>query len=357
VLYGVATFAVVLPWFVAFRDIRLSAKVMLGMELASVALIVVLAAGIFWKFGFHVYHDQFHLKDVTPGSFCTGLVIAIFCFVGFESATALGEEAKNPLRTIPRAVVLSLLIVGFFYTMMSFAEVGGFTGYETPLDQSDFPFTVLSQRIGMRPLAPLLGIGALISGLGCILACLNAGSRVMFAMGRHGIFYGSVGGAHKKNETPHVAVTLASVVLLAITLVMFRCKFTAKNVLDLASTFATFGFLLVYILISLAAPVYLKRRGRLGAKTIIVSVLGVLFMMIPVVGSFYPLPDAPLRYIPYIFALYILVGVGWMIYQKANSSGIVEKISRDLEGIGSRFGEAKGIVAEAQGAANDEAHT
>jgi amino acid transporter len=317
------------------------------MELASVGLIVILAIGVFAKLGFHIYTSQMHLQGMTGGGFRLGLVVAIFCFVGFESATALGEEAKNPLRTIPTAVVMSCLIVGFFYTIMSLVEVGAFSGYKLPLDQCNPPFDVMCNQIGMNFLAPLLGIGALISGLGCVLASLNAGSRVMFAMGRHGIFHTSVGGAHKQNETPHVAVTLAMVTVLIATLLMFLRHWTTNDVLTVGGMFATFGFLLVYILISIAAPVYRARQGKLTATSAVISVLAVSVMVLAVIGSF--APDLLVHNLPYTFVGYILVGILWMVIQRNSSSGVVQKIEQDLEQIGARFGEAKGIVAEAQG--------
>src|SRR5207247_5711206 len=55
-----------------------------------------------------------------------GLVFAIFAFVGFESATTLGEEAHEPRRTIPRAVLVTTLVIGLFYTLRMYRGVVGF---------------------------------------------------------------------------------------------------------------------------------------------------------------------------------------------------------------------------------------
>ena len=55
-----------------------------------------------------------------------GLVLALFSFVGFESATTLGSEARNPLKTIPRAVIQSAILAGAFFTLCAYAEVLGF---------------------------------------------------------------------------------------------------------------------------------------------------------------------------------------------------------------------------------------
>ncbi len=54
------------------------------------------------------------------------MVYTIFAFVGFESATTLGDEAREPRRTIPRAVMLTTLVVGVFYVVVSYAVTIGY---------------------------------------------------------------------------------------------------------------------------------------------------------------------------------------------------------------------------------------
>ena len=63
---------------------------------------------------------------MTGGGMRLGIVLALFSFVGFESATTLGAEARNPLKTIPRAVIQSAVIGGAFFTLCAYTEVLGF---------------------------------------------------------------------------------------------------------------------------------------------------------------------------------------------------------------------------------------
>jgi amino acid transporter len=348
--------SVLVPWFISYRDIRLSAKLMLALEFSSVGLIALLIVLVFAKTGFSVHLPHLKMEGFTPKAFFLGLVLAIFCYVGFESSSALGEEAKNPLRTIPRAIIGSCVIVGLFYIVSSFAEVGVFDMTKQTLDGNADVLKTMAQFGGVAWLGPVLVVMALVSSLGCVLASLNAGSRVLFAMGRHGVFHSSIGGAHKTNETPHIAATVSATLVIAAGLVgmqHFGCAPT--DLLNDAGTFATYGFLLGYIFISLAAPMYLMKRKMLTPGAIIISALAVLFMVVPVVGSFYPLPDPPVRYFPYIFMGYMVVGGIWLLIQRARSSGVIQKIEADLEEIGARFGQAKGIVAEARGEAAGDA--
>ena len=110
----------------AYRDVKLSARAMLWLQGASVACIVVVLLLVLWKNGLHLDWPQLRLQGSSISGIRLGLVLAIFSFVGFESATALGHEAKEPLRTIPRAVLQCALGAGAFFILAAYAEVLGF---------------------------------------------------------------------------------------------------------------------------------------------------------------------------------------------------------------------------------------
>src|ERR1019366_1769257 len=100
-----AMLAVLISIWIAYRDVKVSAQLMVYVELASVALIGVVFVMFRWKRGLHIDPAQFTLKGVHFSGVRLGLVLAMFSFVGFESATTQGEEARHPLKTIPRAVI------------------------------------------------------------------------------------------------------------------------------------------------------------------------------------------------------------------------------------------------------------
>ena len=68
-----------------------------------------------------------------------------------------------------------------------------------------------------------------------------------------------------------------------------------------AGTLAAFGFLLAYFLITIAAPAYLRKIGELRPGHIVLAVVALVCLMVPTIGSFYPLPPYPVRLFPYIF--------------------------------------------------------
>src|SRR6202451_576923 len=101
-------------WYIAYKDIRISSLVTLAFEGISVTLILALAAVVLFKHGFQVDTTQLQLKGVGLHGMSLAVVACIFSLVGFESATALSSEARNPLRNVPRAVIWSLIITGTF---------------------------------------------------------------------------------------------------------------------------------------------------------------------------------------------------------------------------------------------------
>jgi len=297
-------------FLIAYQDIKISTIVMLALEGFSCLLILILCFVVLGKTSFAPDPTQFAFKDVSLSSLGLGVVVAIFSLVGFESSTAFGEEAKDALKTIPRSIIWSLIATGVFFIFVSYIEVLGTHGYKDTLDKIDAPLNVLAERFGAGALSPLLSAGAMFSFFALALSCLNAGARVMFAMGRHEFYPKATSAVHKVHETPHVALAVMGVLMFGISAVC-RMKHFGMEVLDIfndAGTMGAFGFLGAYFLVTLAAPVFLKKRGALKVKDVLFCAAGVVLMLIPAIGSVYPVPAPPQNYYPYVFLGYLAIG-------------------------------------------------
>jgi amino acid transporter len=317
-------------WFIAFKDIRVSSILTLVLEAASVACILALAGIVLFKHGFTFDIAQTHLKGVKVHGMALAVVACIFSLVGFESATALSGEAKDPRRNVPRAVIWSLIATGAFFVFMSYVEVSGTRGYGTPLSSLAAPLNTLSGIYGVSWFKIPLSIGAMVSFFGLTLSCLNAGSRIIYPMARHGIFSGHLGKAHTTNRTPHIAISVYMVLIFLVPTVLEIFTNPLTTFGD-AGTLAAFGFLLAYFLITIAAPVFLKKQGDLRAGHVVLAVLAILCLMVPTIGSFYPLPPYPVRIFPYIFLAWMIVGAVWLYIVSRRQPGILVDIERDLE--------------------------
>ena len=315
----------------AYRDVEISARLMLWLQAASVALISAIAIGIIAKHGWRPDMPQLTLQGVTAEKLRLGLVLAIFSSVGFESATSLGSEARDPLVSIPRAVKWSAILAGVFFFLCAYAEVLGFRGEPQGLGQNSAPLHVLAQQLGLPPLVgTLTDLGAVVTFFSCFLACITAAARVLFLMGRNGAFHSELGQAHAANQTPHRAVLLTSAVAFVPAAIMTLRGMDLFEIYGLIGTVATFGFVTAYILVCAAAPLYLRSQGSLTPQAIGISVLAILAMSAALLGNLYPVPDPPYSYLPYIYVALLLTGFAWSTIWSARAPSFVARIPAEI---------------------------
>jgi amino acid transporter len=316
---------------VAWKDIRLSSLLTLFFEGISVACILSLAAVVIFKHGVSIDSAQTSLKGVTFKGMDFAIVICIFSLVGFESATALGGEAKNATRTVPRAVIWSLLITGAFMVLMSYVEVFATRHYSASLGSITAPLTVIASIYKVSFFKIPVCLGAMVSFFSLTLSCVNAGARIAFPLGEHGFLPKRVRGVHATNMTPHIAIASYGGVIIAVACAIHAAGTGAVTTFDDAGTLAAFGFLLAYFMISAAAPVYLRKLGELKPRHVVVAVLAFACLAVPLVGSFYPAPPSPINLFPYIFLGFMLVGAARLFMISRQAPGTLATIERDLE--------------------------
>ncbi len=321
-----------LVWVVAYRDVRLSARMMLLLEVLSVGLILTLGVLLLSRKGFRLDMDQLSLAGMDLNGLRGGMVLAIFSFVGFESATALGAEAREPRKRIPQAVLRSTLITGAFFVVMSFIMVSGFRGSATPLDKAPAALDAMAEIAHAPVLGILVSIGAVVSFFACSLACVTAVSRILLAMARDGVFHASVGKAHQTNATPHIAATVSAIALFLVPVAMSLAGFEKLDIYNLSGTIATYGFLVAYILIAIGAMRSAVRQRTSIAMVVVVGVAGILFMGLAVIGSVDPWPAAPFDKLPPIFVAYMAIGILWMIFDRRRTrrSGASLPVAKQL---------------------------
>ncbi len=313
--------------YLAYTDVQISARMMLWMQAASVVLIAFICIGVIVRNGWRPDLSQLALQGVTPGKLRLGLVLAIFSSVGFESATSLGSEARNPLVSIPRAVKWSAILAGVFFFLSAYAEVLAFRGSPQGLTQSSAPLHVLARQIGLPPIAgTLTDLGGVVTFFSCFLGCITAGARVLFLMSRHGALHSVLGEAHGENQTPHRAVLWCSLAALVPAAALTLRGTNLFDIYGLLGTVATFGFVTVYILVSAAAPLYLRSQGRLTPQAIGISALAIFAMGAALLGNLYPVPDAPYSYLPYFYATLIAIGFAWSTIWRARTPALVPAV-------------------------------
>jgi amino acid transporter len=300
---------VLAAWWPAHRDIKLSTKIMLGAESFSVLLILFILGAAMVANHHWVDRSQLRLEGTSFSQFRLGFVLAFMAFAGFESTTALGEEAKTATHTLPRVMLLCLVPTGLLFMASVYALTVLSHGRNLALDQTDAPLDMIAQSIGLPTLGWMTSLGVAISCFGCALGGFNAGSRVIYSMARDGRVWRYFESIHPVNGTPHRALALFAIVSIVVPSVMIFSGVTMAQSMDYLMQIASFGFLGGYVAICLAAPFFLAKHHQLGfvplaTACVTVTVLGTVFFM-----SLVPVPDPPWRYLPYIFAGFLVVGM------------------------------------------------
>jgi amino acid transporter len=294
---------------IAFRDVKLSAEMMLWIEVVSVTLIGVVLVLILYHYGLHIDLDQFKLKGIHTTTLGPALVLAVFSFVGFESASTLGTEARDPLRTIPRAVIQCAILAGVFFILCSYSEVLGFQGESGKLSDSTSPLHLLARKAGVSPLGTAIDLGALISMFACVLACTTAASRVLLRMAHTGLIGDYFGRTHPRFGTPGRGVFLCTLIMLAANVGLSFSGVSGTDMYGWLGSISVFGFLTIYALVAIALPFARKAEGSHTVLITALSGVTVLVTLAGIAGSLYPIPDPPMRWFPYLYVAYMALGM------------------------------------------------
>jgi amino acid transporter len=330
-------------WFLAYKDITLSTVLMLALEGVSVAVIIMLCLYSLGKTGW-VDHTQIacfsgmQFTDIAK-ALGLGVVVAVFSEVGFECATAFGEEAKKPLITIPRAVIVSLVLTAAFFVFTTYVETKALANNNPTLDQLTAPLTTLAQNLNVGWMGVVISFGAMFSFFALAMSCLNSGSRILFSMGRYGILPMSVGSSHKANLTPHVAITIFAIIQFLIPTTFMGLSYAGfydklqigvpYDIFNDAGLFGAMGFLLAYVFISLAAPFYLKKIGEAKPYHWALSIAAIVLLVIPIIGTEYPTPPYPLNLFGFIVGGYFILGI-IVVWTRSRSHAEMESVRQVL---------------------------
>ena len=302
---------------VAYRDVKLSAEMMLWLEVISVGLISIVLALLLFRYGLRLDMDQLRLKDVTIAGLGPALILAMFSFVGFESATTLGTEARDPLRTIPRVVIQCAILAGIFFILCGYSEVLGFRGETSKLSDSTSPLHLLARKAGVSPLGTAIDLGAFVSMFACVLACTTAAARVMLRMAHSGLLPDGFGKTHRKFGTPGRGVALAGAAMFAATLGMAIDGVGAADIYGRLGAIAVFGFLTVYGLVAVALPFARRALGQHSHSVAVISWITVVVMVAGAIGSLYPVPEGPAFWFPFIYLAYMAMGMSWFLVRRS----------------------------------------
>ncbi|BDQ29946.1 amino acid transporter [Nitrosopumilus zosterae] len=144
-------------------------------------------------------------------------VLIFFAFIGFEDMANIAEEVRKPKKTIPKAIILSVLISGTIYILVSLAVVRVVNWEE--LATSSAPISLVAERGLGSEAHILLSSIALFAITNTVLITLVAGSRMFYGMAREKVFPSILGKIHFKTKTPWIAVVMILIISTLFTLI------------------------------------------------------------------------------------------------------------------------------------------
>ncbi|MCA4133493.1 amino acid permease [Arthrobacter sp. M4] len=262
-----AVVIVVLAMLLLVRGAKESAWINTAIVVVKVGILLFFCAVAFTAF------NGGHFEPLMPMG-AAGVSAAasrvFFSYIGFDAASTAGEEARNPKRDLPRAIMLSMLIVTSIYVLVAVAAIGArpwgwFDGTEAALVQ------ILEETTQQPWIALVFAVGAVLAIASIVLTVLYGQTRILLSMSRDGLVPSVFGRVSQRTGTP-VAGTLIVGIAVAITAGLVPLGALA----DATSIGTLFAFALVNL-----AVIHLRRNRPELPRTFRVP----LYPLTPVLGT------------------------------------------------------------------------
>jgi amino acid transporter len=239
-----------------------------------------------------------------------GFPLALYMFIGWENGPALAEECRNPRRTVPRALFISIGVAGVLFIFFAYATVTGFHYDVASIGRSSIPFLSVADRYLGR-LAVLAWLAGIISVLATLVAGTNSQARMLFDGGRTGLLPARLGRLNPRHGTPFNALAVMAAAGLGIIGVWWLTHLAtgntgAMNPVGLyaeCSTMGTIVILFVYFLTTVSLPFFIWHRHRDSFslfRHIAIPILGSLTLLVPFVELCKPGQPAPYSAFPFV---------------------------------------------------------
>ena len=301
----------------AFLDIRISTRLQLVAAAVGVAAILLLAIVIAAKGG----DSGLSIQPLNPAratstsNLFLAVVLTFTGFIGFEAAAVLGEEAANPLRAIPRAILTAVLVALVYYVFVTWAMgVGYGVGNAGKWAQDPAALDTLATRYVGNWLAVIIDFSVAASGFIAALGGLHLTSRTLYAMGREGGLPRVFAWTHPRFRTPWVGIAFSLLVTLLLG-VFFAHRYDPPITYFIwMATCATIGILITYILIALSGVVFFARARTHGWNPLLDLVLpagAIAICGYTLYKSIHPTPayTGVLRSAPWVALIWLAAGV------------------------------------------------
>lgn len=346
--YLIAGVLVAAFFFLTYFDVRLSARSGIILGLIEISVFVLLSFTLM-KDGTNSTAPFLPSNSAQGYSgIFEGAVFGVLAFIGFEAAAALGEEAKDPKRTVPVGVVASCVVIGLYYVLTSYAWNAG-TDMNI-LGAKDNSWLGLAGSHWGNTGSWVVMLALLNSVLAAGSASINNAARVVYALGRTGAMPG-VGKVHPKHRTPHIAV-IFTLVMSSIVSLFCWLKFPHEGALVafVPATLFTILAIFVYMISCVACIKYFTSgSGKARRNTllhVVIPIVGLLAFVLPLYVQFFDLDklfkgdifkQGPSYFYPLTWGewgaiIWMVIGAGVLAYFKSSRADQLERATQIFGG-------------------------
>ena len=252
--------------------------------------------------------SPFYNPDISFGYTVAGAAAACYCFLGFDALTTFTEATVNPTKNIPRAIILTLLVCGAIFLIVTYFTHLVHPSYD--YSNPDNAAYEIARQVAPSVFGGIFLIGTIAGQFAAGLSAQASGARLLYAMGRDGVlpkkFFGKL---NSKTHTPINSIVLTGVVaLFAIFLDVTK-----------ATAYINFGGFVAFFFVNLSVIAYyfVKQRQRSLKGTI-------LYLVFPVIGAL-----LCLYLLIHLDRLAIILGCAWtvagIIYLLVLTKGLKEE--------------------------------
>ncbi|MFZ3599442.1 APC family permease [Streptomyces sp. BH104] len=260
----------------AFKSLDASAKLSIALLFLSAPVVLAVLIGNLFSAGFD-FTGQFTFHDFSFSGFSLGLALSTTFTVGFETSAATALETKDPVRTVPRVIILVPVIVGGIAVVASLLSVPSLGAVADRIAAGESPVAAMAHHAGLGFLAQASDIALVVTCYAIVVGFMNYAPRVWAAMANDGLLPAAIGRVARRTRTPGTAILVMAVLTAVLPLAL--AAITGAGPMELYQYLATlFPYLWVvpYILICAGAIVLLYRDGELTVAKAFACAVGAL---------------------------------------------------------------------------------
>jgi amino acid transporter len=337
VLSGVLTAGAIV---MMIRGVAVSTKLaglFFGFEML---VLLVLAIASLIKNGGHLSAAPFNPHNFVGGfkGAAAGFPLAVYLFIGWENSAALAEETGNPRRNVPRAVYLSIALMGVLYLLLTYSTVIGFHDSSKALAAAPSGIPPLDLAHAIAPwLLVFAYLAGMTSTIGVLISAVNSQCRLIFNAGREGLLPRWIGRVHPVRKTPVNAIF--TFIVIGTLIILFWAlghligghggSMVALNFYGDSATMGTLLILVVYFMANLALPFYYRkyRPAEFNVlKHAVLPVIGMIAIAVPIYYLCKPPQPQPYNWFPFAALGVIAVSIIYSVMLVRRDPGLADRV-------------------------------